>query len=113
VKLAFDPQFDPMLARAETMTFDRLELRVVTTDDLIAMRTRQVRLRRGRATRYAVVAPVLVELALEQRRPSLCTFYPPHVGSLEHTQEFRRPSPTSTDRLGMQCGCQRRPPDLA
>lgn len=40
VQIAFDPGFDPMIARAETMQLDDLELRVVTTSDLIAMKRR-------------------------------------------------------------------------
>jgi predicted nucleotidyltransferase len=40
VQIAFDPGFDPMIARAESIALDDLELRVVTTDDLIAMKRR-------------------------------------------------------------------------
>jgi hypothetical protein len=40
VQLAFDPEFDPMIARAETVRFGQLELRVVTRDDLLAMKRR-------------------------------------------------------------------------
>lgn len=40
VQIAFDPEFDPMIARAESISLDGLELRVVTTDDLIAMKRR-------------------------------------------------------------------------
>jgi hypothetical protein len=38
VQLAFDPVFDPMIARAELMTFGDIQLPVVTTEDLIAMK---------------------------------------------------------------------------
>jgi hypothetical protein len=38
VQLAFDPVFDPMIARAELMTFGDIALPVVTTEDLIAMK---------------------------------------------------------------------------
>jgi hypothetical protein len=38
VQLAFDPIFDPMIARAEPMTFGDIALPVVTTEDLIAMK---------------------------------------------------------------------------
>lgn len=40
VQLAFDPQFDPMIARAEPVQLDDLVLRVVTKDDLVAMKRR-------------------------------------------------------------------------
>jgi hypothetical protein len=40
VQLAFDPEFDPMIARAEAGRFGQLELRVVTRDDLLAMKRR-------------------------------------------------------------------------
>ena len=40
MQLALDPAFDPMIARAESMRFGELELPVVTTDDLIAMKRR-------------------------------------------------------------------------
>jgi hypothetical protein len=40
VQLAFDPQFDLMIERAETMTFGILAVRVVTKTDLIAMKRR-------------------------------------------------------------------------
>lgn len=40
VQLAFDPQFDQMIARAEEVQLDALSLRVVTTNDLIAMKRR-------------------------------------------------------------------------
>lgn len=33
VQLAFDPEFDPMIARAEAVHFGALELRVVTRED--------------------------------------------------------------------------------
>lgn len=38
VQLAFDAAFDEMVARAEAMELDGLVLRVVTTEDLIAMK---------------------------------------------------------------------------
>ncbi len=40
VQLAFDPVFDPMIARASPFTDGDLELRVVTTEDLIEMKRR-------------------------------------------------------------------------
>jgi hypothetical protein len=40
VRLAFDPEFDAMIARAETVAFGAFELRVVTREDLIAMKRR-------------------------------------------------------------------------
>ncbi len=40
VQLAFDEQFDPMIARAERIDFGGLHLRVVLKDDLIAMKRR-------------------------------------------------------------------------
>jgi hypothetical protein len=40
VQLAFDPGFDPMIARAESIDFDGLRLPVVTTADLIEMKRR-------------------------------------------------------------------------
>lgn len=40
VQLAFDPAFDPMIARAEVLRFGDLEIPVVTTADLIAMKRR-------------------------------------------------------------------------
>jgi hypothetical protein len=40
VQLAFDPEFDVMIERAETLRLGALELRVVTTPDLIAMKRR-------------------------------------------------------------------------
>jgi hypothetical protein len=40
VQLAFDPEFDPMIARAEAMSFEDLVLRVVTTEDLLRMKRR-------------------------------------------------------------------------
>ncbi len=40
VQLAFDPQFDPMIARAELLVLGELELRVVTKEDLITMKRR-------------------------------------------------------------------------
>jgi len=40
VQLAFDPWFDPMIARAEAIEMGDLEILVVTTDDLIAMKRR-------------------------------------------------------------------------
>jgi predicted nucleotidyltransferase len=38
VQLAFDAFFDPMIERAESMLFGELKLRVVTKDDLLAMK---------------------------------------------------------------------------
>jgi Nucleotidyl transferase AbiEii toxin, Type IV TA system len=38
VQLAFDPVFDAMIARAEVLMIGALALRVVTTEDLIAMK---------------------------------------------------------------------------
>ncbi len=38
--LAFDAQFDPMIERAEHLQFGDIELRVVTTADLLAMKRR-------------------------------------------------------------------------
>jgi hypothetical protein len=40
VQVAFDPGFDAMIQRAQLMRFGDLELRVVTTEDLIAMKRR-------------------------------------------------------------------------
>jgi hypothetical protein len=40
VQLAFDIGFDPMIERAEMMQLAGLELRVVTKEDLIAMKRR-------------------------------------------------------------------------
>jgi hypothetical protein len=40
VQLAFDPAFDPMIARAESLSLSGLDLPVVTTVDLIAMKQR-------------------------------------------------------------------------
>jgi predicted nucleotidyltransferase len=40
VQLAFDEAFDPMIARAEEVAVGDLQLRVVTKDDLIAMKRR-------------------------------------------------------------------------
>ena len=40
VQLAFDASFDAMIARAEALRFGDLELRVVTRDDLLAMKRR-------------------------------------------------------------------------
>jgi hypothetical protein len=40
VQLAFDPVFDAMIERAEPLRFGELEVRVVTTEDLIAMKRR-------------------------------------------------------------------------
>jgi len=40
LQLAFDPEFDAMIARAEAMPVDDLSIRVVTRDDLIAMKRR-------------------------------------------------------------------------
>ena len=40
VQLAYDAAFDPMIERAEPMSFDALVLHVVTTADLIAMKRR-------------------------------------------------------------------------
>jgi hypothetical protein len=40
VRLLFDPGFDPMIERAELLCLGDVELRVVTRDDLIAMKRR-------------------------------------------------------------------------
>jgi hypothetical protein len=40
VQLAFDPAFDAIIERAESMDFGDLRLAVVTTEDLIAMKRR-------------------------------------------------------------------------
>ena len=40
VQLAFDPTFDPMIARAETFAVSGARVHVVRTDDLIAMKRR-------------------------------------------------------------------------
>lgn len=40
VQLAFDPEFDAMIARAEPLVLGELELNVVTKDDLLAMKRR-------------------------------------------------------------------------
>lgn len=40
VQLAIDPAFDAMVERAELMQFEALALRVVTRDDLLAMKRR-------------------------------------------------------------------------
>jgi predicted nucleotidyltransferase len=40
VQLAFDPQFDPMITRAEVVSFGDIEISVVTKEDLIAMKRR-------------------------------------------------------------------------
>jgi hypothetical protein len=40
VILVFDAQFDPMIERAEPLQFGGIELRVVTTADLLAMKRR-------------------------------------------------------------------------
>ncbi len=54
VQLAFDPEFDPMIARAEAVRFGELELRVVTREDLLTMKRRAAgdpRRRRSKALR--------------------------------------------------------------
>ena len=40
VQLAFDPEFDPMIARAEVVGFGDVEISVVTKEDLITMKRR-------------------------------------------------------------------------
>jgi len=40
VQLAFDPEFDAMIARAERMTIGTSSVRIVRKDDLIAMKRR-------------------------------------------------------------------------
>jgi len=40
LQIAFDPSFDPMIARADPVTIGRTVVKVVTTDDLIAMKER-------------------------------------------------------------------------
>jgi hypothetical protein len=54
VQLAFDPAFDPMIARAEAVRFGALEVVVVTREDLLAMKRRAAadpRRRRSKALR--------------------------------------------------------------
>ncbi len=54
VQLAFDPEFDPMILRAEAVRFGDLELAVVTREDLVAMKRRAAsdpRRRRSKALR--------------------------------------------------------------
>jgi hypothetical protein len=43
VQLVIDPAFDPMIDRAEVLAWSGLGLRVVTTEDLIAMKERAAR----------------------------------------------------------------------
>lgn len=40
VQIVFDPAFDPMIARAEAVTMGTASIRVVLTEDLIAMKER-------------------------------------------------------------------------
>lgn len=40
VQLAFDPEFDAMIERAEAVSFGDMDIRVVTREDLIAMKRR-------------------------------------------------------------------------
>lgn len=40
LQVVFDPQFDPMIARAEPIAFGDLSVRVVTMADLITMKER-------------------------------------------------------------------------
>ena len=40
MQLAFDPQFDVMIARAESIDLGGIELRIVSKQDLIAMKRR-------------------------------------------------------------------------
>jgi hypothetical protein len=40
LQLAFDPEFDAMIGRAETFAIDGTDVRVVTKDDLVAMKRR-------------------------------------------------------------------------
>lgn len=40
VQIVFDPEFDPMIDRAEVLGLAGLRVRVVTTDDLVAMKRR-------------------------------------------------------------------------
>lgn len=43
VQIVFDPEFDPMIDRAEPLDVGGLQIRVVTTADLIAMKERAAR----------------------------------------------------------------------
>jgi hypothetical protein len=43
VRLTFDPEFDPMIERAELLRLSDVDLRVVTTDDLMTMKRRAAR----------------------------------------------------------------------
>jgi Nucleotidyl transferase AbiEii toxin, Type IV TA system len=69
VQLAFDPGFDPMIARAEAVPFGPFELPVVTRDDLIAMKRRAAadpKRRRSKALRDEADIALLEEGATGQ-----------------------------------------------
>src|SRR6516225_8503226 len=62
VQVVFDPQFDPMIQRAEQIPFGDLAVRVVTTSDLIEMKDRAASdpaRRRSKALRDAADAALL------------------------------------------------------
>jgi len=62
LQLVFDPQFDPMIERAEEMRFGDVTARVVTTSDLIEMKDRAAAdpaRRRSKALRDAADAALL------------------------------------------------------
>ena len=62
LQLVFDPQFDPMIERAEEMRFGDVTVRVVTTSDLIEMKDRAAAdpaRRRSKALRDAADAALL------------------------------------------------------
>lgn len=69
VQIAFDPAFDAMIARAEPTTFGELVLRVVTREDLIAMKRRAAAdpsRRRSKALRDAADVALLEEDAPDE-----------------------------------------------
>ena len=62
VQIVFDPQFDPMIERAEEIRFGDVAIRVVTTSDLIEMKDRAAAdpaRRRSKALRDAADAALL------------------------------------------------------
>jgi hypothetical protein len=62
VQIVFDPQFDPMIERAEEIRFGDITVRVVTTSDLIEMKDRAAADpagRRSKALRDAADAALL------------------------------------------------------
>lgn len=62
VQIVFDPEFDPMVERAEPLEVAGLRIRVVTTPDLIAMKERAARdpaRRRSKALRDAADVALL------------------------------------------------------